>query len=121
MTFSHSKQLSSSNKTRIGIKGFDQIGRQLYKLASQSDDIEVVAISDIGKPDILHYLLCSEGSQDCELEGNYLVNSRFRTRMLQNDVPGETPWDVFGIDVVIDGQCHPMEVELGEEGNRTFT
>ncbi len=94
--------MSSSSKTRIGIKGFGQVGRQLYKLASESDDIEVVAISDIGKPDILHYLLCSEGSQDCELEGNYLVNPRFRTRMLQNDVPGETPWDVFGIDVVID-------------------
>ena len=29
--------------------------------------------------------------------------------------------DPRGIDVVIDGQCHPMEVELGEEGNRTFT
>ncbi len=94
--------MSSNTKTRIGIMGFGQVGRQLYKLASESEDLEIVAITDIGKPDILHYLLCSEGSIDCELQGNYLSNPRFRSRMLQNDVPGETPWDVFDVDVVID-------------------
>ena len=94
--------MSSNTKTRIGIMGFGQVGRQLYKLAAESEDLEIVAITDIGKPDILHYLLCSEGSIDCELQGNYLSNPRFRSRMLQNDVPGETPWDVFDVDVVID-------------------
>jgi glyceraldehyde 3-phosphate dehydrogenase len=45
---------------RLGIMGFGQTGRKLYELASSSDDVEVVAIADIGKPEILHYLLCSE-------------------------------------------------------------
>jgi glyceraldehyde 3-phosphate dehydrogenase len=94
--------MSSDRKTRIGIMGFGQVGRQLYHLAAASDDLEITAISDIGKPDILHYLLQSEDAKDCTLKGNYLENPAFRTRMLQNDVPGETPWDVFGVDVVID-------------------
>ena len=29
-------------------------------LASRSADVEVVAIADVGKPEILHYLLSSE-------------------------------------------------------------
>ena len=36
--------------------GFGQTGRQIYELASRSEDVEVVAIADIGKPEILHLL-----------------------------------------------------------------
>lgn len=94
--------MSSNRKTRIGIMGFGQVGRQLYCLAAESEDVEIAVISDIGKPEILHYLVSSDGCCDCVLEGNYLRNSRFRTRMLQNHTPGDIPWDVFGVDMVID-------------------
>ncbi|MEH6568769.1 MAG: glyceraldehyde 3-phosphate dehydrogenase NAD-binding domain-containing protein [Halioglobus sp.] len=89
---------------RLGIMGFGQTGRQLYDLASRSDDIEVVAIADIGKPDILHYLLCSEveDPQRHELQGNFLINPSFRSRLMPIDLPSEMPWDVFGVDIVID-------------------
>ena len=89
---------------RVGIMGFGQIGRQLYELASRSDDIEVVAIADIGQPDILHYLLCSEVHESGRhrLEGNFLVNPRFRARLMRTDTPAEMPWDIFAVDIVID-------------------
>lgn len=90
--------------TRIGIMGFGRIGRQVYELASRSDDIEVVAVADIGKPGILHYLLTAEspaGSQ-YTLEGNFLLNRRFTTRMMQIDSPREIPWDLFDLDMVVD-------------------
>lgn len=89
---------------RIGLMGFGQIGRQLYHLAAASEDLQIVAISDIGEPDVLHYLLSTDSGQGsaCELQGNYLVNSKFKTRMLQADRPGEVPWDVFDVDIVID-------------------
>ena len=63
-----------------------------------------MAIADIGRPDILHYLLCSEvdNADDYQLEGNYLVNPRFKTRVMQIDRPAEMPWDVFSVDLVID-------------------
>ncbi len=89
---------------RVGIMGFGQIGRMLYDLAARSEDIEIVAIADIGRSDILHYLLCSEVEfpEDYRLEGNFLVNPRFRTRLIGIDRPAEMPWDVFGVDMVID-------------------
>lgn len=89
---------------RIGIMGFGQTGRQIYDLATRSHDVEVVAIADIGQPEILHYLLRSEVDQPerHRLEGNFLVNERFRARLMCIDRPAEMPWDVFGVDAVID-------------------
>jgi glyceraldehyde 3-phosphate dehydrogenase len=84
--------------------GFGQTGRQIYDLASRSDDVEVVAIADIGDPTILHYLLCAEveDSDRHSLDGNFLVNPNFRARMMPIDSPAEMPWDVFDVDIVID-------------------
>ncbi len=91
-------------KIRVGIMGLGQIGRQLYHLALASDDVEIIAVADIGKPDIIEYLLKSEGGDGpaCRLENNYLVSAKFRTRMLQLTRPDEVPWDVLGADCVID-------------------
>ncbi len=94
----------STTPTRVGIMGFGQVGRQIYDLAANSDDIVVTAIADIGQPDILHYLLCSEVDEPdrYQLQGNFLVNDRFKTRVAPIDRPAEMPWDMFGVDVVID-------------------
>ena len=96
--------MSDRKTIRLGIMGCGQTGRQLYNLASLSDDIEVVAIADIGKPDILHYLLCSEvdNPKRHQLEGNFLVNPRFKARLMPTDLPSEMPWDIFDVDAVID-------------------
>ena len=96
--------MTDTRPTRVGIMGFGQTGRQIYDLASRSDDVEVVAIADIGKPEILHYLLCSEVNEPerHELQGNFLVNSRFKARLMPIDKPAEMPWDMFGVDMVID-------------------
>ena len=61
-------------------------------------------MADIAKPEILYYLLKSDSGDaaQCELRDNYLVNDKFRTRMLQIAKPGDVPWDVFGVDCVID-------------------
>jgi glyceraldehyde 3-phosphate dehydrogenase len=84
--------------------GFGQTGRQLFDLATQSDDIQIVAIADIGDPQILHYLLQSDTRQssDYTLEGNFLVSPTQRSRIMSIDSPQEMPWDVFGVDLVID-------------------
>ena len=96
--------MTQGKPIRVGIMGFGQTGRQIYELASRSEDVEVVAIADIGKPEILHYLLGAEVKepQRHELQGNFLANPRFRSRLVQIDRPAEMPWDVFGVDMVID-------------------
>ena len=89
---------------RVGLMGFGQTGRQIFELASRCEDVEVVAVADIGKREILHYLLCSEVDEPGrhQLEGNFLVNDRFRARLMEIDRPAEMPWDIFNVDVVID-------------------
>src|SRR6056297_591841 len=96
--------MSNFRSIRVGLMGFGQIGRQIYGLASRSEDIEIVAVADIGAPPILHYLLCSEEPhpERFELHGNVLVCGAMRTRMMAMDLPREVPWDVFGVDIVID-------------------
>jgi glyceraldehyde 3-phosphate dehydrogenase len=83
--------------------GFGLVGRQLYQHALEGDVFEVVAVSDVGSPDILHYLLTHDvKAPECRLEHNHLVNGKFSTRMLRVDRPHEVPWDAFGVDAVID-------------------
>lgn len=112
---------------RVGIMGFGQVGRQVYELASHCADVEVVAIADIGKPEILHYLLCSEvrEPQRHQLEGNFLVNPNFRARLMQIDSPVEMPWDIFAVDMVIDAtgkfrDRRHMEAHLGNGAQRVL-
>jgi glyceraldehyde 3-phosphate dehydrogenase len=92
------------NSIRLGMMGFGRVGRQMYRLALADPRIEVVAVSDIGRPKILHHLLTkTAGSRDeIRLEGNYLVSERGRTRLMPADRPTEVPWDVFGVDMVVD-------------------
>ena len=93
-----------NGKIRIGIMGLGQIGRHLYHLALESDDSEIVAVADIGKPEIIQYLLKSDGVEELssELRDNYLINEKFRTRMLQLARPGDVPWDILNVDCVVD-------------------
>ena len=93
---------------RIGLMGLGHVGRQIYRLALASERSELVAVSDIGQPDILHHLLRKSMPRDepVALEGNYLVaegnGSTQRTRLMAAEKPAEIPWDLLGVDVVID-------------------
>ena len=86
--------------------GFGQVGRQVYRLALDDDRFNVVAVSDIGQPDILHHLVNKSMARDVSvrLEGNYLVGGRLdrETRLFPAARPSDVPWDVFGVDLVID-------------------
>ena len=97
---------------RIGMMGFGQVGRQIYRLALDDERYSVVAVSDIGRPEILHHLLTKSMARHVpvSLEGRHLVGrregpgwrNRLETRLLPADKPAEVPWDVFGVDLVID-------------------
>ena len=42
---------------RIAINGFGRIGRLVFRIIEESDDLEVVAINDLSTPEELAYLL----------------------------------------------------------------
>ncbi|MCH7520737.1 MAG: aldehyde dehydrogenase [Candidatus Marinimicrobia bacterium] len=104
--------MSNINKVtgpiRVGLMGFGRIGRNFYRLASEAQDIEIAVISDIGNPDILHYLLQRDSihgsfKYDARLEQNKLILGDGRTAELVHGVaPGDVAWSEYDVEVVVD-------------------
>lgn len=99
------------SKLRIGINGFGRIGRSFYKVASERDDMEVVAINDLGDAENLAYLLKYDSAQRSPfstivVEGNeeekYLVADGERSRFFSVRNPEEIPWGELDVDIVIE-------------------
>lgn len=69
------------------------------------DRVEIVVISDLGRPEILTYLISAEtkGKFKAKLEGNFLASSNGKARLISGGEPGKIPWDMFDVDVVVDG------------------
>lgn len=90
---------------KLGIMGFGEVGRHIYRLCMEDDMFDVVAISDYGRPDILAYLLGAEtkGKVTVDLENeNFIVSNAGRARMVNGGIPGDIPWDIFDVDIVVD-------------------
>ncbi len=92
------------SKLKIGLMGFGEIGRDVYRLSLNQPEMEVVAISDIGRADILHYLMKTDGRNpiDVELKGNFLIKDGHKARLIHGVQPKDVPWDAFDVDIVID-------------------
>lgn len=98
------------SKLRVAINGFGRIGRSFYKVVSERDDMEVVAINDLGDVENLAYLLRYDSAQsspfsEITTEGDsekYLIADGMRSRFLSEKVPAELPWKELDIDVVIE-------------------
>ncbi|HRY33106.1 MAG TPA: glyceraldehyde 3-phosphate dehydrogenase NAD-binding domain-containing protein [Bacteroidales bacterium] len=114
-------------KIKLGLMGFGEIGRNLYNYCLGDERFEVAVISDIGRPEILHYLLKAHArtATDVRLENNYLVSSTGKARIVHGIAPGHVPWDAFGVDVVIDATGKylsraDMEAHLASGARRVF-
>ncbi|MEZ5198436.1 MAG: glyceraldehyde 3-phosphate dehydrogenase NAD-binding domain-containing protein [Bacteroidales bacterium] len=92
-------------KIRLGLKGFGEIPRHIYRMCQEDERIEVVAISDLGRPEILTYLVEAEtkGRVKAKLEGNFIVSKNGKSRFIGGGEPGKIPWDMFDVDVIVDG------------------
>lgn len=94
-------------KIKIAINGFGRIGRQFLKIALGSDQLEIVAINDLGDLNNLVYLLEFDsvyGNYDKQLEvwdNNLIVDSKIIKYLSEPD-SSKLPWKNLGIDVVIE-------------------
>lgn len=93
------------DRIRLGLKGFGEVPRHIFRMCQDDERIEVVAISDLGRPEILAYLVEAEtkGKVKAKLEGNFLVSKNGKARFIGGGEPGKIPWDMFDVDVVVDG------------------
>ncbi|MEE8336164.1 MAG: glyceraldehyde 3-phosphate dehydrogenase NAD-binding domain-containing protein [Candidatus Neomarinimicrobiota bacterium] len=92
---------------RIGLFGFGRIGRNIFRIGCSDPRFEFVAVSDLGKPEVMHYLLVRDSihgplPDGIRLEGSYLKYNNHSVRLLTGGTPGSIPWDIFDVDIVID-------------------
>ena len=89
---------------KIGLMGFGSIGRKLYSESIKSNNIEVCAISDIGDPEILLYLLKNEfnHTKNVLLKNNFFSINNSHCRFLNAINSSDVPWDMFNVDFVVD-------------------
>ena len=92
---------------KIAINGFGRIGRAAFKIALAHDDVEVVAINDLGDINNLAYLLRYDSvygryGQEVSVEGTKLVVAGKAVQVFQEKDPAKLPWGELGVDVVLE-------------------
>ena len=95
------------SEMRIAINGFGRIGRNLFRILYNSDDIRIAAISDPADHGALEYLIRFDTifgpfpEEVCIKEGDLYVHGR-QIPMFSGESPGEIPWGDMGVDVVVE-------------------
>jgi len=102
---------------KIAINGFGRIGRILYRLLTDIKDIHVVAINDLGNPDVLTHLLKYDSvhrgiNKPVSLDGRILRVGTQETIFLQEKNPEKLPWKELDIDLVIESTGFFLTKEL---------
>ena len=94
--------------TRIGINGFGHIGRQVYKAIRERYDqeIDVVAVNDIGRIKIMTHLLKYDTNYGRFPERSWRVKTASlltgtRSGFWRAD-PARLPWGKLGVDIVVE-------------------
>ncbi len=98
-------------KVRVAINGFGRIGRAFYKMAWERDDMEVVAVNDLGTIESLAYLLKYDtvyGRAPFAVDfsnGNLVVSDgtkKLETKFVSSKEPSGLPWKDLQVDVVVE-------------------
>lgn len=93
---------------KVAINGFGRIGRLTYRAAlKKSLPFEVVAVNDLGSPDILAHLLKYDSVHEI-LPNNVEVNGQImsvddkKVEFYSEKNPADLPWGKLGVDIVIE-------------------
>lgn len=92
---------------RVAINGFGRIGRSVFRIMNERNDIDVVAINDLADNDVLSYLLkydtvMGRFNDTFETEGDILKTSSNTIKMLNQRDPSQLPWAEIDVDIVIE-------------------
>ena len=94
-------------KIRVAINGFGRIGRTFFKVAGKREEIEIVAINDLGNLENIAYLLKYDsvyGKSDLDIsteEGTLIVGGK-KTAFLSEKDPSKLPWKDLNIDIALE-------------------
>jgi len=112
----------------VAINGFGRIGRAFFRIAKERDDINIVAINDLGDVENLAYLLQYDTAYgkvpyDVSVSGNHLLVDGQEVNVYSEKDPALLPWGDLKIDVVVEStgfftKFEDAEVHVTKAGAR---
>lgn len=95
------------SKVKVAINGFGRIGRLAFRQIHNIEDIEVVAINDLTKPNVLAHLLKYDTAQgrfneDVNSSDNSITVNGHEIKIYAEKDPANIPWGTHNVDVVLE-------------------
>lgn len=95
------------SKKQIAINGFGRIGRLVFRIIQERDDMEVVSINDLTDVETLAHLLKYDSAQgrfvgEVTVDGSDIVVNGSVIKVLTERNPANLPWGAMNIDVVVE-------------------
>ena len=94
-------------KTRVGINGFGRIGRTVFRILAERDDVEVVLINDLFPNEQLAYLLKYDTvmrvfPRDVTADEDNMYVDGQAVKMTAEKDPASIPWGEAKVDAVVE-------------------
>ena len=92
---------------RVAINAFGRIGRSVFRVLNQREEIDLVAINDIFDKEALVYLLKYDTVMgrfpgNVELKDDMLTAGEQHVKLISERIPENLPWKDLGIDIVVE-------------------
>jgi glyceraldehyde 3-phosphate dehydrogenase len=115
---------------RIGINGFGRIGRGVFRILSERDDMQVVAINDLFDNEQLAYLLefdtvMGHFKKGIRVEDDAIHVDGDKIIMTEHRDPAEIPWKELGVNMVVEAtgvfrHREPLEKHLAAGADKVI-
>ena len=104
----------------VAINGFGRIGRAVMRIASQTDELNIVAINDLTDAATLAHLFKYDSvhgtfTGEVSTVGDKLIINGKETQILAQRDPKELPWNKLGVQIVIESTGIFAERELAAQ------
>ncbi|CUU54955.1 glyceraldehyde 3-phosphate dehydrogenase [Parafrankia irregularis] len=92
---------------RVAVNGFGRIGRTVTRIALDRPGVDIVAVNDLERPELLAHLFTYDSTHGRLAEkvvvddGDLVVAGR-RISVVQERDPAALPWREFGVDLVVE-------------------
>ena len=102
---------------RVAINGFGRIGRLVFRIMEENEELEVVAINDLTNAEQLAYLLKYDTAHrnyrvnDISFENDELIVGNRRIKVYAETDPEKLPWGELKIDEVFECTGHFTDKE----------
>ncbi|OHA89295.1 MAG: type I glyceraldehyde-3-phosphate dehydrogenase [Candidatus Zambryskibacteria bacterium RIFCSPHIGHO2_01_FULL_43_25] len=94
-------------KIKVAVNGAGRIGRAFIKLAIEREEIEIVAVNDLGDIENIAYLIkydsvYGKAPFEVSVESDVLNLGGKRIKFISEKEPAKLPWAELGIDVAVE-------------------